>query len=280
MTKNIKLMAFSILFFATSFGSAYAVNCIDTAYGSLCSNSISDFDLNKTVSKSNSTDRKEKITGVKKGDNFIFYFRVKNNTLNEATVSLQDNLPKELERVSGIGYTERIVVFPKSDKIVEMTVKVKDSEFLNKSFFEKCVVNKAYIYKDSDLKDTSTATVCYGDGFAAAPMLFGSDNKVLGTSLATPSASPTVDTTYITNNYFFNTVINTDYYSLFNIGYFTSLGNSFMDFCGSIQSKFNNLNVTEWAEKTINDSNFDPRVGLIKAILLPHLLSILGTLIN
>lgn len=273
-------MALSILFFATSFGSVYAVNCVDTAYGSLCSNSISDFDLNKTVSKSNSTDRKERITGIKKGDSFIFYFRIKNNTLNEATVSLQDNLPTELERVGGIGYTEKVVVFPKSDKIVEMTVKVKDSEFLNRSFFEKCVVNKAYIYKDKDLKDTSTATVCYGDGFATAPSLFGSDNKVLGSSLATPSTSPTVDTSYITNNYFFNTVVNTDYYSLFNIGYFTGLGDSFKNFCGSIPSKFNDLLNSEWVQNNIMNPNSDGRINLIKAVIFPHLLSIIGNFIN
>ncbi len=273
-------MALSILFFATNFGSVHAVNCVDTAYGSLCSNSISDFDLNKSVSKANSTDRKERITGVKKGENFIFYFRIKNNTLNEATVSLQDNLPTQLERVGGISYTEKVVIFPKSFKIVEMTVKVKDSEFLNKSFFEKCVVNKAYIYKDKDLKDTSTATVCYGDGFGIAPSIFGIDNQVLGTSLATPSASPAVDTSYITNNYFFNTIVSTDYYSLFNIGYFSGLGNSFKDFCGSIPSKFNDLQTSAWIQDNVMNPNTEARIKLIKIVIFPHFLTIIDNLLN
>jgi hypothetical protein len=67
-----------------------------------------------------------------------------------------------------------------------MSVKVKDSEFEGKKNFEKCVINKAYIYKGDKEKDSSTATVCFGDGAKIASLpKTGANSLVLGVSLIT-----------------------------------------------------------------------------------------------
>ncbi len=158
-------------------------SCDSSAYGttgSTCSNS--EFNLEKRVIKSGTSEDKKKITGVNKGDTFTFEFKIENKTSNEVTLNLEDNLPSEFEKVSGIGYTEEVKLDAKSRKTLEMVVKVKDSEFANKSNFEKCVVNKAYISKDKDQKDSSTATVCFGEGVANTLPKTGPENIVLGAS--------------------------------------------------------------------------------------------------
>ena len=180
--KKFKLYVLAFLVAAVSSKSAFALNCVNTAYGSLCSSAPADFELRKTVSKLNSSETKDRLLGVKKGDTFVFYFKVTNNTLNDITLKLKDDLPFEYERVSGSTFTETVNLFPKSSKTVEMVVKVKDSEFANKSNFEKCVVNKAYISKDKDQKDSSTATVCFGEGVANTLPKTGPENIVLGAS--------------------------------------------------------------------------------------------------
>ena len=195
--KKFKLYVLAFLVAAVCSKSAFALNCVNTAYGSLCSSAPADFELRKTVSKLNSSETKDRLLGVKKGDTFVFYFKVTNNTLNDITLKLKDDLPFEYERVSGSTFTETVNLFPKSSKTVEMVVKVKDSEFDGKSLFVKCVVNKAYLYKGSDLKDTSTATVCYGDGFGSK---LADGSGVLGDF--TPSVvKPTADTDITVNNF-------------------------------------------------------------------------------
>lgn len=178
--KKIKLLVLPVLFYVSTITMAFA-SCDSSAYGttgSTCSNS--EFNLEKTVSKAGSTENNKKVTGIKKGDTFTFSFKVENKTSNEVTLNLEDNLPSEFEKVSGIGYTEEVKLGAKSRKTLEMVVKVKDSEFANKSNFEKCVVNKAYITKDKDQKDSSTATVCFGEGVANTLPKTGAENMVLG----------------------------------------------------------------------------------------------------
>lgn len=133
------------------------------SYGSSCSDS--GYDLTKRVSF-NGGDSKQKVTGIKKGDTFKYTFKVENKTNETKTLKLVDNLPSELERVGGIGFTEEIKLDKNSSIKLEMDVKVKDSEFENKTNFEKCVVNTAHLYKDDVKKESSSATVCYGEGIA------------------------------------------------------------------------------------------------------------------
>jgi hypothetical protein len=161
--------------------------CNNSGYGSSnCDNSSKDYVIEKKVTKSSKDSKEEKITNVKKGENFIYTFKIRNNTDNEVTLKLVDNLPKEFEKVSGIGFTEDVKVEKNSSKTLQMTVKVKDSEFEGKKNFEKCVINKAYIYKGDKEKDSSTATVCFGDGTKVSSLpKTGTNTLVLGASLVT-----------------------------------------------------------------------------------------------
>lgn len=184
--KLLKLVVLSGALIAFGSGLVLA-DCNNSGYGSTkCDNNKKDFDLEKKVSKSNSESKEEKITGVTKGDNFIFTFKIKNNTDEEVTIKLVDNLPKEFEKVSGIGFTEEVKIEKNSSKTLEMVAKVKDSEFEGKSNFEKCVINKAYIYKSDREKDSSTATVCFGDGAQVTSLpKTGANTFVLGASVLT-----------------------------------------------------------------------------------------------
>lgn len=141
-------------------------NCSSYGGSTSCTENGKEYDLQKRVKKTESSGKEQKITGIKKGDTFTFVFKVENLKNEQETLKLIDNLPTEFERVSGIGFTEEITLKSKESKNLEMVVKVKDSEFENKSNFEKCVVNKAYLKKGDETKDTSTATVCFGDGSA------------------------------------------------------------------------------------------------------------------
>lgn len=141
-------------------------NCSSYGGSTSCTENGKEYDLQKRVKKSDSSNREQKITGIKKGDNFVFVFKVENLKNEKETLKLIDNLPNEFERISGIGFTEEVTLNAKESKEFEMVVKVKDSEFENKSNFEKCVVNKAYLKKGEETKDTSTATVCFGEGSA------------------------------------------------------------------------------------------------------------------
>jgi hypothetical protein len=175
--KNIKLVALPVLLVTSSFTMAFA-SCSTSAYGTSCTNS--DYNLTKTVIKAGSTDSKEKITGIKKGDTFTYKFKVENKTSDQVTLTLTDKLPSELEKVSGIDTTETIKVDANSSKNYELVAKVKDSEFANKTNFEKCIVNKAYINKGDSQKDSSTATVCYGEGVVSKLPQTGAEDLVLG----------------------------------------------------------------------------------------------------
>lgn len=184
--KLLKVIVLSGAFLSLGFGLVKA-ECDNSGYGSTkCDNNKKDYDLEKKVTKSNKDSKEEKITNVKKGDNFIFTFKVRNNTNEEITLKLVDNLPKEFERVSGIGFTEEVKIEKNSSKTLEMVAKVKDSEFEGKSNFEKCVINKAYIYKGDKEKDSSTATVCFGDGSKITTLpKTGANTLVLGASVLT-----------------------------------------------------------------------------------------------
>lgn len=174
---KLKLVILPLLLATSGITMAFA-SCSSSGYGTTCTNA--DYNLTKTVVKNGSQENKEKITGVKKGENFTYKFKVENKTSNEVTLNLVDNLPSEFERISGIGNTEKITLGAKSNKTLEMVVKVKDSEFVNKTNFEKCVVNKANLYKEGSEKDTSTATVCFGDGVVSKLPQTGPENFVLG----------------------------------------------------------------------------------------------------
>lgn len=184
--KLLKVLVLSGAFLSLGFGLVKA-ECNNSGYGSTkCDNNKKDYDLEKKVTKSSKDSKEEKITNVKKGDNFIFTFKVRNNTNEEITLKLVDNLPKEFERVSGIGFTEEVKIEKNSSKTLEMVAKVKDSEFEGKSNFEKCVINKAYIYKGDKEKDSSTATVCFGDGSKITTLpKTGANTLVLGASVLT-----------------------------------------------------------------------------------------------
>lgn len=183
--KNLKLLVLPIVFAASLSGVAFA-ECNNSGYGSTdsCKKKKEGFVIEKRVSKSGPSDKKEKITGVKKGQTFTFYFKVKNDTYDKADVKFIDNLPSELERVSGDDLTKSFSMDSRSVKNFEIVVKVKDSEFDNKLNFEKCVVNKAYITKDDKEKDSSSATVCYGEGVATKLPTTGPESMVLGSGLA------------------------------------------------------------------------------------------------
>jgi hypothetical protein len=161
--------------------------CNNSGYGSSnCDNNKQDYVIEKKITKSNSESKEEKITNVKKGENFIYTFKIRNNTNEDVTLKLVDNLPKEFEKVSGIGFTEDVKIAKNSSETLKMSVKVKDSEFEGKKNFEKCVINKAYIYKGDKEKDSSTATVCFGDGAKLETLpKTGADSLVLGASLIT-----------------------------------------------------------------------------------------------
>jgi tRNA threonylcarbamoyladenosine modification (KEOPS) complex Cgi121 subunit len=164
MKKYLFVLSVLSILFVSNFNIVFA-NCSSYGGSTTCTDE-KDYDLQKRVKESDSDKKEQKITGIKKGENFIFVFKVENYKNEEETLKLIDNLPSEFERVSGIGFTEEIKLNGKESKELEMVVKVKDSEFENKTNFEKCVVNKAYLKKGEETKDTSTATVCFGEGSA------------------------------------------------------------------------------------------------------------------
>lgn len=165
--KSLKTALVLVISFVALNSTSFA-SCNGSGYGSSgsCEEKNPDYDLQKRVKKTNDGKKEQKITGIKKGETFIYTFKVENSKNEKETLKLVDNLPNELERVSGIGFTEEIILDKKSSKTLEMVVKVKDSEFENKTNFEKCVVNKAFLKKGDIDKDSSTATVCYGAGSA------------------------------------------------------------------------------------------------------------------
>lgn len=174
--QKIKLVVLPLLLATSGITMAFA-SCSSSAYGTSCTNS--DYNLTKLVSKNN-TDAKEKIIGVNKGETFTYKFKIQNKTSKEVTLDLKDELPNEMEKVSGIGQTETIKIDANSSKNFEMVAKIKDSEFENKTNFEKCIVNKAYIYKDGSEKDASTATVCFGEGVVTKLPQTGAEDFILG----------------------------------------------------------------------------------------------------
>lgn len=175
--KDLKLVILPLLLVTSSITVAFA-SCSSSAYGNSCTNS--DYNLTKSVVKNGSTESKEKIIGVKKGETFTYKFKIQNKTSKEVTFDLKDELPKEMEKVSGIGQTETVKVDANSSKNFEMVAKVKDSEFTNKTNFEKCVVNKAYLYTDGSERDASTATVCFGEGTVSKLPQTGAEDLILG----------------------------------------------------------------------------------------------------
>lgn len=241
--KKANLLILPIIFIATLMGkSAFALNCVNTAYGNLCSSAPVDYELRKTVSKSNSSTGLTRIDNIKQGDTFVFYFKISNNTLNEVTLKLEDNLPASLERVGGVGETETVVLFAKSKKILEMEVKVKDSEFANKENFQKCVVNKGYLYKDTNLQDSSTATVCFGKGLGSKIVSGTLYDGVLGSS--TPAVlKPVVENEifYINQYFSFDKYFNMFNNNNFNFGFLNINFNPVIDACKAYLNGLNGL---------------------------------------
>jgi len=156
-----KIFLINLIVLSTVF--AFNANASGSYGSSTCSDS--GFDLTKKVSFKDE-EAKQKLTGIKKGDVFKYTFKIENKTDETKTLKLVDNLPAELERVGGIGFTEEVTLDKKSSVKLVMEVKVKDSEFDNKTNFEKCVVNTAHLYKEDAKKESSSATVCYGEGVA------------------------------------------------------------------------------------------------------------------
>lgn len=157
----------NFLFANTLIVSLFITLSVNAECGSYGSNSCSNsgYNLTKRVSIKDES-AKQKITGIKKGTVFKYTFTIENKTNETKTLKLVDSLPKELERVGGIGFTEEVTLAKNSSVKLYMEVKVKDSEFENKTNFEKCVVNTAELYKDGSKKESSSATVCYGEGVA------------------------------------------------------------------------------------------------------------------
>lgn len=158
-----KIFLINLIVLSTVFAMTANASCSGSYGSSTCSDS--GFDLTKKVSFKDE-EVKQKLTGIKKGDVFKYTFKVENRTDETKTLKLVDNLPAELERVGGIGFTEEVTLDKNSSVKLVMEVKVKDSEFENKTNFEKCVVNTAKLYKEDALKESSSATVCYGEGVA------------------------------------------------------------------------------------------------------------------
>jgi hypothetical protein len=158
-----KIFLINLIVLSTVFAFNANASCSGSYGSSTCSDS--GFDLTKKVSFKDE-EAKQKLTGIKKGDVFKYTFKIENKTDETKTLKLVDNLPAELERVGGIGFTEEVTLDKKSSVKLVMEVKVKDSEFDNKTNFEKCVVNTAHLYKEDAKKESSSATVCYGEGVA------------------------------------------------------------------------------------------------------------------
>jgi len=159
----MKKFVFTNLIVLSFFFFNVGADCFGSYGSNSCSNS--GYNLSKRVSLKDE-EAKQKIIGIKKDQVFKYTIQVENKTGESKTLKLIDNLPNELERVSGIGFTEEITLAKNSSVKVFMEVKVKDSEFENKTNFEKCVVNTAELYKDGSKKESSSATVCYGEGIA------------------------------------------------------------------------------------------------------------------
>ena len=134
----LKTMFIGALFVTLGSTTVFA-ECNNSGYGSSnsCNDSKKDYVIEKKVTKSKSDSKEEKITNVKKGENFVYTFKIRNNTNEEVTLKLEDNLPKEFERVSGIGLTEDVKIKKNSSETLEMVAKVKDSEFEGRKDFEK-----------------------------------------------------------------------------------------------------------------------------------------------
>lgn len=184
--KFLKVIVLSAFVALISTNTVFA-ECNNSGYGSSnCDDNKKDYVVEKKVTRSSADKKEEKITNVKKGENFIFTFKIRNNTNEEVTLKLTDNLPKEFERISGIGFTEDVKISKNSSETLEMVVKVKDSEFEGKTNFEKCVINKAYVSKGDKERDSSTATVCFGDGAKVSTLpKTGTNSLVLGAGLIT-----------------------------------------------------------------------------------------------
>lgn len=112
-----------------------------------------------------SSDWKDKVTGLHKGDIVEFKVKVKNKGEVEVDeMKMKDSFPKQMEKLSGDGLTEDWDVFGPGDiKTFNFFAKVDDSEFDTNKDFEKCVVNKAEVFYKSDQEASDTATVCYSD---------------------------------------------------------------------------------------------------------------------
>ncbi len=125
----------------------------------------SELSISKKVRKEGDDRWEDKITDVEEGDVIEFKIKVTNKS-DEDTKSIDDlkmldKLPKELEKLSG-GLTEYWDDFEAGDdKTFTIKAKVRSSEF--EGNVDKCVDNRAYVYKDKNEKDSDRATVCYSN---------------------------------------------------------------------------------------------------------------------
>lgn len=90
---------------------------------------------------------------------------VDTSTISFDNLKLKDSLPDELKFLSDRSedaLTEKWDNFkPGETKTFFYTTKLTDAEKNKDGEFEKCVVNKASLYMDSDFQGSSDATVCY-----------------------------------------------------------------------------------------------------------------------
>lgn len=162
--KNIVIFLSLIVGLLVVSPTVYA-SCTISSYGSKsCKPKQINLDVSKRVSLVGNLDRSQKITGVKKGQEFIFYIKVRNDSdQNLKKLKIVDNLPTEMVRVSGLDSSQVFDLDKGKSKTFEIKAKVRDSEYLSNVQFEKCSVNKASLYLGGIETETGTATVCFGN---------------------------------------------------------------------------------------------------------------------
>ncbi len=169
INKNLIVSMFSaviVVVLSTASASNVYADCHSTyGGGKTCDNTII-FKVEKKVRLAGTTEWKDKITNVKKGD--VIEFRIRVTNIGDKSVNsmeMKDKLPSDIfNKIGGSGLTEEWDSFDPGDvKEFIIQVKVKDSEFTSSRSFDKCVVNKAEAYYDGDFVGSATATVCYSN---------------------------------------------------------------------------------------------------------------------
>jgi len=171
-------------------------SCKTSSYGvKTCKKEEVKLDVAKRVSLVGSIDRSQKITNVKKGQEFIFYITARNESDKDLkNLKIVDNLPTEMVRVSGLDSSETFDLKKGKSKTFEIKAKIRDSEYLTKVQFEKCSVNEASLYYDGKERESGTATVCFGNGKVTTLPVTGPSDYWMFYSLAVISAGVIIKT--------------------------------------------------------------------------------------